>query len=168
MARYDESGYRSLPRIDSSPRRQILGYSRLAQGGVAQARERAARAVYDAQDHLYEGPGRYARAEARGRRVAEAAKAGTLDETQADYNEAAESMGSDARMDAAGSIARVRSYLGNGSTYGPTKVAPARSTPLNYQRPADQRVDDIVGMASPSGLLDMARKARRRGTLVVK
>lgn len=166
MARYDEAGYRRLPGIDSSPRRQILGYSRTAQGGVAAARERAARRVYDAQDHLYEGPGHYARAEARGRRVAEAAQAGTLDETQAAYNEAAEGMGSEARMDASGNIApRARTYLGQSNTYAPPR--PDRSTPLNYQRPADQRVHDIVGMASPGGLLDMARKARRRGTLVI-
>ena len=162
MARYDEAGYRR------DGRRQILGYSRMAQGGVAAARERAARRVYDAQDHLYEGPGSITRAEARGRRVAEAAQAGTLDETQAAYNEAAEGMGSEARMDAAGNIApRARTYLGQSNTYTPPKPRPARSTPLNYQRPADQRVNDIVGMASPGGLLDMARTARRRGTLVI-
>ena len=168
MARYNEQGYRSLPRIDAAPRRQILGYSRLAQGGVAQARERAARRVYDAQDHLYEGPGAYGRAEARSRRVAEAAQAGTLGATQEAYNEAAAGMGSDARMDAAGNIGRQPSVMGQGNKYVPAKPAPVRSTPLNYQRPADQRVADIVGMAAPSGLLDMARKARRRGTSVIQ
>lgn len=161
MARYDASGY------NARGQRQILGYSRLAQGGVAQARERAARKVYDAQDHLYEGPGAYGRAEARGRRVAEAAQAGTLGATQAAYNESAASMGSDARMDAAGNIGRQPSVMGQGNKYVPAKPRPARSKPLNYQRPAGQRVADIVGMASPGGLMDMARTARRRGTLVI-
>lgn len=153
MARYDESGYRR------DGRRQILGYSRAVQGGADEARARANQRIAEGWNPAL----RFGRQ--RAERVAQAKAAGTFNATREAYNEEGEAAG--VEMDAQGNISRTPkpSVLAKPYQYLPPR--PARSSPLNYQRPASQRVADIVGMASPGGLLDMARKARRRGTLVI-
>lgn len=162
MARYDEQGYRNLPRIDAAPRRQILGYSRIAQGGADQARARANQRIAEGWNPSL------ASARLRAQRIAEAKAAGTFDATREAYNQNGQN---EYQMDSSGNIHKGVNvgYAGdNAKPYQYVPPRPVRSTPLNYQRPADQRVADIVGMASPSGLLDMARKARRRGTSVIQ
>jgi hypothetical protein len=82
------------------------------------------------------------------------------------YNEGADEAGME--MDMAGNIAAKPKASVMAKPYQYVPPRPVRSTPLNYQRPADQRVADIVGMASPTGLINMARQARRRGTSVIQ
>lgn len=160
----DSEGY------DSKGRRKILGYSQMAQGGADQARARANQRVYESQDHLYEDGRSIQAARQRAQRVARAKHEGTFEETKDAYNEEAQDMGSEAAMDNSGTIRR-SSPKGNegytGSTaYTPKK--PARSTPMSLARPAGQKVAETVAMTEPAGLLDMARKARRRNTLVIR
>lgn len=163
MARYDAEGY------NARGQRQILGYSRQVQGGADAARARAAQRLYESQDHLYEDGRQIAARRQRERRVSEAKADGTFDETREAYNEEAADMGSPARMDQAGGI---RSYIRQPAKYTspqPPKKAVASELPRIF-RPglASQRVADTVATTTGEGLLDMARKARRRGTLVVK
>ena len=164
MSRYDPQGYRQLRGIDSSPRRQILGYSRLAQGGADQARARAEQRLALARDPAA------ANAQRRSRRVAEAKADGTFDETRDDYNEEGQAAGME--MDKSGNI-RKKTMVNVGYT-GDTKYTPKKpaSMPaLDYSRPAGQRITDAMNEASdmskPEGLLDMAKKARRRNTYVI-
>lgn len=162
MSRYDQQGYRQLRGIDSSPRRQILGYSRLAQGGADQARARAEQRLALARDPAA------ANAERRSRRVAEAKAEGTFDETRDAYND--EGLDAGVEMDKSGNIKRKpQSILKTKTAYTPT--APASMPALDYSRPAGQRIADAVNEASdmskPAGLLDMAKKARRRNTYVI-
>jgi hypothetical protein len=157
----DSEGY------NSKGRRQILGYSRLAQGGADAARARANQRVYESQDHLYEDGRSIQAARQRAQRVARAKHEGTFEETKDTYNEEAADMGSDVAMDNAGTITRKkRADYTAPTAYTPKK--PARSTPMSMARPAGQKVAETVAMTEPAGLMDMARKARRRGTLVVK
>jgi hypothetical protein len=156
MARYDAEGY------NARGRRQILGYSRAVQGGADEARARANQRIAEGWNPSL----RFARQ--RAQRVAEAKAAGTFDATREAYNQNGQN---EYQMDAAGNISKGVNvgYAGdNAKPYQYVPPKPVRSTPLNYQRPADQRVADIVGMASPTGLINMARQARRRGTLVIK
>lgn len=153
MPRYDAEGY------NSRGRRQILGYSRLVQGGADQARARAEQRLALARD-----PG-LAATMARSRRVAQAKAEGTFDDTRQAYNEEGQAAG--VEMDEAGTIRRKpKTILATETAYTPPK--PARATPMSYARPAGQQIADTVAMTEPQGLLAMARKARRRNTLVVK
>lgn len=165
MARYNSEGYRQLPGIDRGPRRQILGYSRLAQGGADQARARANQRLYESQDHLYEDGRSIREARQRAQRVSLAKKEGSFDETSEAYNEEGQAAG--VEMDEAGTIRRKpKAILATSTTYTPKK--PARSTPMSMARPAGQKVAETVAMTEPAGLMDMARKARRKGTLVIR
>lgn len=158
MSRYNSQGYRKLPGIDSQPRRQILGYSRQVQGGADQARARADQRRAEGWNPALR------QVRERQMRVDEAKAAGTFDETRDAYNEEAEAMGSDYRMDQQGGIRR--SYLDAKPKYVKTpakKQAIASKTPRVY-RPASQQITD---MTSPEGLLAMATRARRRNTLVI-
>lgn len=162
MARYDSQGYRQLRGIDSSPRRQILGYSRLAQGGADQARARAEERLAMARDPAA------ANAQRRSRRVAEAKAEGTFDETRDAYNEEGQDAG--VEMDKSGNIKRKpQSILKTKTAYTPTPAA--KMPALDYSRPAGQRITDAMNEASdmskPEGLLDVAKKARRRNTYVI-
>lgn len=169
MARYDAEGFRQLPGIDRGPRRQILGYSRLAHGGADQARARANQRVYEAQDHLYEDGRSIQAARQRAQRVARAKHEGTFEETKDTYNEEAQNVGADVAMDDAGSIKPKKKvnvgYTGS-TAYTPKK--PARAKPMSMARPAGQKIAETVAMTEPAGLLDMARKARRKNTLVIR
>lgn len=154
MARYDSQGYRS------DGRRQILGYSRQAQGGIEEARARA-------EQRRAEGWNPAMRlARQRERRVAEAKEDGTFEETRDAYNKGASPAGME--MDEAGTIRRkpVESIMAKPYQYVPPK--PARAKPMSMARPAGQKVAETVAMTEPAGLMDMARKARRRNTLVVR
>jgi hypothetical protein len=97
-------------------------------------------------------------------RVDEAKAAGTFDETRDAYNEEAEAMGSDYRMDHAGGIRK--SYLKAKPKYvkTPAKKQPIASKTPRVYRPTAQKITDTT---SPEGLLAMATKARRRNTLVI-
>lgn len=152
--KYDAEGY------NSKGRRQILGYSRAVQGGADQARARAEQRLAMARDPSL------ANAQRRSRRVAEAKAEGSFDETRETYNEEAEAAG--VEMDKAGSIRRKAPQTVMGKPYQYMPPKPARSTPMSLARPAGQKVAETVAMTEPAGLLDMARKARRRNTLVVK
>ena len=153
MARYDSEGYRA------DGRRQILGYSRQVQGGIDEARARASQRRAEGWNPAM----RFARQ--RERRVAEAKMEGTFDETRDAYNKEASPAG--VEMDKAGTIRRKPTpVLEQENKY--VKPAPARATPMSLARPASQRLAETVGMTTGEGLLDMARKARRRGTLVIK
>jgi hypothetical protein len=154
MARYDAEGY------NARGRRQILGYSRAVQGGADEARARANQRIAEGWNPSL----RFARQ--RAQRVAEAKAAGTFGATREAYNEGADEAGME--MDMAGNIAAKPKASVMAKPYQYVPPRPVRSTPLNYQRPADQRVADIVGMASPTGLINMARQARRRGTSVIQ
>ncbi len=161
MARYDADGY------NSRGRRQILGYSRAVQGGADQARARANQRVYESQDHLYEDGRSIQAARQRAQRVARAKHEGTFEETKDAYNEEAQNVGADVAMDEAGTIRRKpKAILATSTTYTPKK--PARATPMSMARPAGQKVAETVAMTEPAGLMDMARKARRRNTLVIR
>lgn len=157
MARYDSQGYRS------DGRRQILGYSRLAQGGADQARARAAERNALARDPSL------ANAMQRRRRIQEAKADGSFDETREAYNE--EGSESGAEMDSQGNISqKPKTVIGQENKY--VKPAPARSSPMSMARPASQRLADAVGeasgMATPGGLAEMVRKARVRKTKVAR
>jgi hypothetical protein len=39
---------------------------------------------------------------------------------------------------------------------------------MSMARPAGQKIAETVAMTEPEGLLDMARKARRRNTFVIR
>lgn len=162
MSRYDSEGY------NSRGRRQILGYSRLAQGGADQARARANQRLYESQDHLYEDGRSIQAARQRAQRVARAKKEGSFNETREAYNEEGQAAG--VEMDEAGTIRRKRPMVNVGYTgstaYTPKK--PARAEPMSYARPAGQKIAETVAMTEPAGLLDMARKTRRRNTLVIR
>ena len=164
MARYDSEGYRQLPGIDSSPRRQILGYSRAVQGGASAARERAARRVYDTQDHLYESEGSLSATANRARNVMMSKARGDFNEIRDRYNNEAE----DVEMDRQGTIKKKTPapILKQENKYAPAKPV-ARATPMSYMRPAGQNIADTVGMTTGGGLLGMAQRARRRNTLVI-
>ena len=163
--RYDDEGYRS------DGRRQILGYSRQVQGGADEARARANQRVYESQDHLYTDGRSLRDARQRAQRVAKAKQEGSFESTKETYNEEAADMGSNVAMDNSGTIRRSppkgnEGYTGS-TAYTPKK--PARSTPMSFKRPVDQgSTADTVAMTTGEGLLDMARKARRRNTLVIR
>jgi hypothetical protein len=157
MARYDSQGYRS------DGRRQILGYSRQAQGGADQARARAEQRAAEGWNPSLRNARR------RRERVDEAKEDGTFNETRDTYNEEGEAAG--VEMDNSGNIRqKPKPILAAKTEYTPKK--PARSTPLSYARPASQRladaVDEASGMASPGGLAEIARKARVRRTKVAR
>lgn len=152
--KYDADGY------NSRGRRQILGYSRLAQGGADQARARAEQRLAMARDPSL------ASAQRRSRKVAEAKAEGSFDETRETYNEKGQSAG--VEMDEAGTIRRKAPQTVMGKPYQYMPPKPARAKPMSMARPAGQKVAETVAMTEPAGLMDMARKARRRGTLVVK
>jgi hypothetical protein len=101
----------------------------------------------------------------RSRKVAEAKAEGSFDETRETYNEEGKAAG--VEMDEAGTIRRKpKAILAASTTYTPK---PARSTPMSFKRPVDQgSTADTVAMTTGEGLLDMARKARRRNTLVIR
>ena len=169
MARYDSQGYRHTIQGVRGNARQILGYSRLAKGGADQARARANQRVYEAQDHLYEDGRSIQAARQRAQRVAKSKAEGSFEEVKDTYNEEAQNVGADVAMDDAGSIKPKKKvnvgYTGS-TAYTPKK--PARSTPMSMARPAGQKVAETVAMTEPAGLMDMARKARRRNTLVIR
>jgi hypothetical protein len=103
----------------------------------------------------------------RSRRVADAKEEGSFDDTQDAYNEEGQAAG--VEMDNSGTIRqKPKSILKAKTQYTPT---PAPNRPLDYSRPAGQRIADAVSEASnmskPEGLLDMAKKARRRNTYVI-
>lgn len=159
MARYDDQGYRNLPRIDTSPRRQILGYSRAVQGGADEARARA-------NQRIAEGWNPSLRLAAqRARNVAMAKASGTFDATREAYNEAGQKAG--VEMDEAGNISRQPTPTVMAKPYQYVPPRPASATPRIF-RPASQMVEETVGMTTGQGLLDMARKARRKGTYVIQ
>lgn len=163
MARYDEQGYRR------DGRRQILGYSRAVQGGADAARARANARVYDAQDHLYEGEGSLTRANQRARRVAAAKESGAFDGIREAYNNPQR----ETQMDEAGNIVRgvnvgapkTGKYIEMTSPRMGAKMERPMTIPY---RPYGQRVNDIVDTTSPTGLMSMAQRARRKGTLVIR
>lgn len=157
MARYDQDGY------NARGRRQILGYSRAVQGGADEARARA-------NQRIAEGWNPSLRfAAARARNVAMSKQAGTFQGTREAYNEEAQAMGSNAEMDAAGNIVRrPASVMEQPNKYAPAKPKPARATPMSYARPASQQIADTIAQTTGQGLLDMARKARRKGTYVIQ
>lgn len=167
MARYDSEGYRHTIQGVRGNARQIIGYSRLGQGGTDQARARANQRLYESQDHLYEDGRTIREARLRAQRVSRAKAEGTFDETREAYNEEGQAAG--VEMDQAGTIRRKKPMVNVGYTgstaYTPKK--PARSTPMSLARPAGQKVAETVAMTEPAGLMDMARKARRRNTLVI-
>lgn len=160
MARYDEQGYRNLPRIDSTPRRQILGYSRAVQGGADEARARA-------NQRIAEGWNPSLRLAAqRARNVAMSKASGTFDAIREAYNQNGTNP---YQMDASGNISKGVNvgYTGQPAKYGPDKPAkPVASATPRVFRPASQKIEETVGMTS--NLLDMARKARRKGTYVIQ
>lgn len=162
--KYDAEGY------NNQGRRQILGYSRAVQGGADQARARANQRVYESQDHLYEDGRSIQAARQRAQRVARAKHEGTFEETKDAYNEEAQDMGSEAAMDNSGTIRpsppKVNVGYTGSTAYTPKK--PARAKPMSMARPAGQQVAETVAMTEPAGLMDMARKARRRNTLVIR
>jgi hypothetical protein len=152
--KYDAEGY------NPKGRRQILGYSRLAQGGADQARARAAERLALARDPSL------ASAQRRSRNVAEAKAEGSFDETRETYNEEGQAAG--VEMDKVGTIRRKAPQTVMAKPYQYLPPKPARSTPMSMARPAGQKVAETVAMTEPAGLLDMARKARRKGTLVIR
>ena len=145
MSRYDSQGYRQLPGIDAQPRRQILGYSRQVQGGADQARARADQRRAEAWDPAVR------QVRERQMRVDEAKAAGTFDETRDAYNQEAEGMGSDYRMDQQGGIRK--SYLDAKPKYA---KPPAKKT--------GRRMDQQGGIrnAKPEYARPPAKKAGRR------
>jgi hypothetical protein len=161
--RYDDEGYRS------DGRRQILGYSRQVQGGADEARARANQRVYESQDHLYTDGRSLRDARQRAQRVAKAKQEGSFESTKETYNEEAADMGSNVAMDNSGTIRR-SPPKGNEGYTGSTAYTPkpARAKPMSMARPAGQKIAETVAMTEPEGLLDMARKARRRNTLVIR
>lgn len=162
MARYDSEGYRMLPGIDSAPRRQVLGYSRAVQGGADEARARANQRIAEGRNPSL----RFAAA--RARNVAMSKQAGTFDAIREAYNQNGQNP---YQMDFQGNISKgVNVGAGADRKYsdGPAKPKPARATPMSYARPASQRVADVVASTTGQGLLDMARKARRKGTYVIQ
>ena len=154
MARYDADGY------NSRGRRQILGYSRAVQGGADQARARAEQRLAMSRDPSL------ASAQRRSRKVAEAKAEGSFDEIRETYNEEGQVAG--VEMDKEGAIRRKAPQTVMGKPYQYMPPKPARSTPMSMARPAGQKVAETVAMTEPAGLLDMARKARRKGTLVIR
>lgn len=165
MSRYNSQGYRKLPGIDAQPRRQILGYSRQVQGGADQARARADQRRAEGWNPALR------QVRERQMRVDEAKAAGTFDETRDAYNEEAEAMGSDYRMDQQGGIRR--SYLKAKTKY---VKKPASDKPLIY-RPASQRIKEMTTVPLytaesriESTLAKAAKeaRARRRNTLVIQ
>jgi hypothetical protein len=100
--------------------------------------------------------------------VAQAKAEGTFDETRETYNQNGQNP---YQMDESGNIGKgVNVGAGADRKYssGPAKPKPARATPMSMARPAGQKIAETVAMTEPAGLLDMARKARRKGTLVIR
>jgi hypothetical protein len=158
MARYDSEGY------NRQGRRQIFGYSRQVQGGADAARARANQRLYESQDHLYEDGRSIRAARQRAQRVAAAKVEGDFTPIRDTYNKEAQASGANVEMDNSGTIRRKPKTYTSGTGLTPK---PARSRPMSFKRPADQGVLSEA-VDSTSDLLSLARKARRRGTLVVK
>jgi hypothetical protein len=152
MARYDSEGYRS------DGRRQILGYSRAVQGGADEARARATMRREEAYNPALKA------ANQRARNVMLSKARGDFNEIRDRYNQEAE----DVEMDRQGNIKKKTPILQQENQYAPPKKPIARATPLTYMRPASQNIADTVGMTSGGGLLDLAQRARRRGTYVIQ